>query len=210
MTLAAKKIYKSYGNSPVLQGASLEVDLGELHLLIGPSGCGKTTLLRVMSLLEPADQGEISLDGVTYTYRDLRKAASWSTNWPFRSRVAMVFQQLFMWPHLQVGEAIRLSTRGAFDLESHADRLGVGMLLSRFPNELSLGQRQRLALLRALATGADYLFFDEITSALDREASGRTLALVDELVRNGRGVVMVTHNPEALAHMAHKKHELNS
>lgn len=196
MGLAALGIYKSYGPQRVLSGVDLCIEPGEICLLVGPSGSGKTTLLRILSLLEKPDGGVISLDGQTFSYLPVTGHAAWTVNESYRRRVTMVFQQLFMWPHIPMKTAIELTASGTFDLDRLASRLEVADVLGRFPNEVSLGQRQRVAILRAISTNADYYFLDEITSALDKRMSSEVVSLIRDLQERGKGIVLVTHSPE--------------
>ena len=195
MRLELTGVTKSFGTHRVLDGISLE--LAEVHafVLIGPSGGGKSTLLRLLAGLERADAGEVAIDG-TALPRDeegLRK---------YRCGVGTVFQAYNLFPHLAALENIVLplekvhglghaeareramETLRRFQLEAHAHKK---------PAELSGGQKQRVAIARAVAIKPRILLFDEPTSALDPEMTAEVLEMIEELKREGRDLVLVTH-----------------
>jgi ABC-type polar amino acid transport system ATPase subunit len=208
MALSCTNISKSYGDISVLCDASITIYAGQLHVILGPSGSGKTTLFRILSLLEPADSGRIELDGQEFRHLPLYGQNAWRKNLAYRKRVSLVFQQLFMWPHISLKESIELGAR-VDTWKKHVDGLGLTDVLHRFPNQVSLGQKQRAAFLRALATGADFLFFDEITSALDGDATSAVLRIIDELLDAGKGIILVTHNPERLSNQKYTLHNIS-
>jgi len=200
MTLSCKSISKKYGSREILKDFSLKISPGEFHLLLGPSGSGKSTLMRLFSLLEPVDSGSIALGDVYFQHIPISNPKSWEVNKAYRQRVTMVFQQLFMWPHMTNLDGILKTAKLPVDtVMAYASRLKVDDCINRFPNEVSLGQRQRLAIIRALSTDADFYFFDEITSALDKEASVEVINIVTELCSANKSVVLVTHTPEMVA-----------
>jgi ABC-type polar amino acid transport system ATPase subunit len=193
--LSGKALTKSFGNHCVLRGVDAEVELGGITAVVGPSGSGKTTLLKALALLEPPDDGKVILDGVEYDFPLLQGRVLV----PPYPRLTVVFQQLFTWPHLTLRENIALPLRTLgrdpdgkqvrelitlFDMEDYLDR---------YPNQVSLGQRQRAALVRALALGPQYLLLDEVTSALDIEQVGVVLAHLQRLREQGVGILLVTH-----------------
>jgi len=191
--LQGENLVKSYGARVVLRRVSLTVQSAGLSVLIGPSGCGKSTLLRALSLLEPPDAGRISLDSTSLEFpharvpRDLRP-------WP---TVTVVFQQHFLWPHLTLRSNILLPIRRAHDREERMATLvaafGLETVLDRYPNEVSLGQRQRAALVRGLALRPRYILLDEITSALDVEQSAKILRFFLDGGARETGLLIVTH-----------------
>ncbi len=193
MKLKISKISKVYPNGSVgVDGVDLDVDDGQLAVLLGPSGCGKTTLLRLISGLEVPDKGRIILDN-----QDI-------TDWePKRRDVAMVFQNYALYPHMTVRQNLEfgLKARGTDQMEREkavewaADLLDLKGYLNRRPKELSGGQRQRVALGRAIVRRPRLYLFDEPLSNLDAELRmrmrGEILALHDRL----RGTsIYVTHD----------------
>ena len=182
------------GGVQALRGLSLEVRAGEYLVLVGPSGCGKTTMLRLIAGLESPTAGRVLLDA--------QDATSWP---PLRRDVALVFQDASLYPHLSVRENLafgprmqRLSRQAIRErVEQTATQLGLAELLARRPQELSGGQRRRVALGRALARRPRFLLLDEPLSGLDPPAR---LELRGELARLHRErpttTVHVTHDQE--------------
>lgn len=189
--LIGKKITKKFGENPVLDKVNISIERGKITTLIGPSGSGKTTLLRVMSLLEQADSGAVSIDGIDYRHPGEDEDAI--LPWP---KISVVFQQLFLWPHLTLRQNILLPLGKEKDLSYMEELLvmfDMNEFVDRYPNQASLGQRQRTALVRALVLEPDYLLLDEITSALDIEQVAVVLKHVQTLRDRGVGILIVTH-----------------
>src|SRR5882762_6170283 len=143
--LSAQGLHKHYAGRPVLDDVDIDVTPGSITALLGSNGCGKSTLLRSLALLEPADGGVVSVDGHEYPASVTTLAPP---PWP---TITMVFQQLFLWPHLTIRRNITLAQKesGARTEERFSDvvrAFGLESLLDRYPNEVSLGQRQRVAL----------------------------------------------------------------
>lgn len=194
--LNATKLTKTYDNREVLKEVDITIEPGKITSLIGPSGAGKTTLLRVLSMLEKPNSGNISFDNKKVEL-PIQKNDQVSP-WP---EVSVVFQQLFIWPHLTLRKNIELplEIRGTLnESRQHLDQLyrtfDMEEYLDRFPNEVSLGQRQRVALVRALALKPKYLLLDEITSSLDVEQSEIILSHLVEIKKQGVGILMVAHD----------------
>jgi len=189
--LIGKNITKKYGDNIVLEDVDVVIERGKITTLIGPSGSGKTTLLRVMSLLDHSDSGTISIDGSDYQHPAEGEDAI--LPWP---KISVVFQQLFLWPHLTLRQNILLPLSGDKDL-SHMEELltmfDMNEFIDRYPNQASLGQRQRTALVRALVLEPEYLLLDEITSALDIEQVAVVLKHLQMLRDKGVGILIVTH-----------------
>lgn len=193
--LIARDLTKTYGGTRVLDGVSAEFTTGSITALIGPNGCGKSTLLRALSLLDPPDTGKVTVDEDVFTF-PLAKGRKIVGPWP---RVTLVFQQLFLWPHLTIRQNIMLP----LDVGNCADRIGrvdslirildMSEYVDRYPNQVSLGQRQRAAIARALALEPKYLLLDEITSALDIEQVSTLLLHLKLLRDRGVGIILVTH-----------------
>lgn len=193
--LRLENIHKSFGDTTVLQGISLEVSHGEVVALIGASGSGKSTLLRCVNLLEQIDDGQIWLSGDDISDPRVNPDA-------IRARIGVVFQQFNLFPHLSVEKNITLSLTHVFGM-SQADaltratelleRVGLAEKARWYPDRLSGGQQQRVALARAIACQPEVLLLDEITSALDPELVGEVLELVHSLKDDGTTIVMATH-----------------
>jgi ABC-type polar amino acid transport system ATPase subunit len=192
--LAATNISKSYGRVQVLKDVTLAVHPGKITVLLGPSGAGKTTLLKCMGLLEHANSGSIRIDGRQFKF-PLTKGQPFSPPWP---ELTVVFQQHFLWPHLTIRENILLPIRKRPDLSLPGFRdlielFDMEEFIDRFPNEASLGQRQRAALARAFVLNPRFILLDEITSALDVEQIHNLFLHLTEMRRRGIGILLITH-----------------
>jgi ABC-type polar amino acid transport system ATPase subunit len=189
----AREIWKSYSNERVLRGTSIAVSRGSATVLIGPSGSGKSTLLRTASLIDEPDRGSVEIDG-SCCFDAEKKGRPSRTPWP---DITVVLQQLFLWPHLTIRSNIllpaKLRGKPLGDLNNICSSLGIGNLLDRYPNEVSIGERQRAAVARALLLRPKYLLLDEITSSLDVEQIQRMLMLLDLKLQEGVGLIVVTH-----------------
>jgi|SRR5215213_2060299 len=193
--LIGNNITKIYGTKVALTDVNVSISPGEITALIGPSGSGKSTFLRALSLLDPPDKGNITVDDEIYVFP--KKNGNMTTPpWP---KLTIVFQQLFLWPHLSMRQNITLpseNTNGSkrkTSIEELIELFDMEEFIDRFPNEVSLGQRQRVAIARALALEPKYLLLDEITSALDVEHVGRLLNHLKVLRDRGTGILLVTH-----------------
>lgn len=179
----------------MLRGIDIEIEPGKITALIGPSGSGKTTLLRTLALLEKPDSGRIWIDGASYNF-PLSNGTKIRVPYP---RVTVVFQQLFLWPHLTLRQNITLPlrNRNGHGQSAYVDELlaifGMENFIDRYPNEVSLGQRQRAALVRALALNPEYILLDEITSSLDVEQVSAILSHLQMLRDKGIGILIITH-----------------
>ncbi|MEK7185477.1 MAG: ATP-binding cassette domain-containing protein [Patescibacteria group bacterium] len=188
--LTTKNITKyNQEKTTVLESVDIEVKPGTITSLIGPSGAGKTTLLNVMAFSAFPDKGEITIDDKKFSFPingELTPHAS--------SSVAMVFQQLFLWPHLTLRENITISNKSSeSEVRELISAFGMEGFIDRYPNQTSLGQRQRAALARAIALKPRYLLLDEVTSALDIEQIESVVKYLEKLRSNGTGIVAVTH-----------------
>jgi putative ABC transport system ATP-binding protein len=195
------KTYRTAGEEiAVLRGVNLDIAGGERVALSGESGSGKSTLLHLVAGLDAADRGEITLNGDTIT--DLSDAARAALR---RDRLGLVFQQFNLIPSLSVEDNLAFQSRiaGKHDVKWQAElveRLGLGKLLKRYPEQLSGGQQQRVAIGRALATKPLLLLADEPTGNLDEDTADNVLALTRDLVvRTGCGFLMVTHSARLAA-----------
>ncbi|MFI2564874.1 amino acid ABC transporter ATP-binding protein [Paenarthrobacter sp. NPDC089989] len=190
-----KDLRKSYGNNEVLKGISLTVEPGQVVCLIGPSGSGKSTLLRCVNLLEQPNAGTINVGKFEATDPDVDLNR-------MRQSVGMVFQHFNLFPHLSVLDnctisqvkVLKRSKSEAADVaRRNLERVGLGHLADRFPDQLSGGQQQRVAIARALSMDPQLMLFDEPTSALDPETVGDVLAVMRKLAQEGMTMLVVTH-----------------
>jgi len=190
------KTYRSAGEQvAVLRGVNLDIATGERVALTGESGSGKSTLLHLIAGLDAADGGEIRVEGTALSeLNDAGRAAL------RRDRLGLVFQQFNLIPSLNVEDNLAFQARigGRHDAVWHGElveRLGLGALLKRYPEQLSGGQQQRVAIGRALATRPPLVLADEPTGNLDEATADEVLALARGLVaRTGGGFLMVAHS----------------
>ncbi|HEX4084730.1 MAG TPA: amino acid ABC transporter ATP-binding protein [Chthoniobacteraceae bacterium] len=195
MKLELAGVTKSFGAHRVLDDISLNLPSVHAFVLIGPSGGGKSTLLRILAGLEHPDSGRVSIDGAALPgdEESLRQ---------YRRGAGTVFQAYNLFPHLSALDNILLPLEKAHGL-AHAEAESRAMdTLRRFqleaharkkPAQLSGGQKQRVAIARAVAIKPRLLLFDEPTSALDPEMTAEVLEMIEELKREGRDLVLVTH-----------------
>ena len=190
-----KNLEKHFGNVEVLKGISTEIKSGEVLVIIGPSGSGKSTFLRCLNLLEEPTGGEIFFEGKKLNAKGTNVNA-------LRERIGMVFQQFNLFPHMSVKKNIeiapmKLLKQSAEEASKNADelleRVGLSDKALAYPNQLSGGQKQCIAIARSLAMHPDVMLFDEPTSALDPEMVGEVLELMKELAHSGMTMVVVTH-----------------
>ena len=193
--LIGENIRQSYAGHEILNGINLSVAPGQITAVLGPSGAGKSTLLRTLSLLDLPDSGRVIVDDATYTFPQKSKNQVIGP-WP---KLTVVFQQLFLWPHLTLRQNILLPLeklnpdRMNGEVTALIERFELEDLVDRYPNEVSLGQRQKVALVRALVLKPKYLLLDEITSALDVEHVSKVLEHLQTLKAQGTGILLVTH-----------------
>ena len=188
-------VSKWYGDFQVLEDCSTRVEKGEVVVVCGPSGSGKSTLIKCVNGLEPFQQGDITVDGIS--------VGDEKTNLPqLRSRIGMVFQNFELFPHISVLENIKLAqlkVLGRSDDEAAdkggmlLERVGLADQADKHPAQLSGGQQQRVAIARALAMDPIAMLFDEPTSALDPEMINEVLDVMQELAAEGMTMMVVTH-----------------
>ncbi len=193
--ISIKNLHKKFGDLHVLRGVDLQVEEGEVVVIIGPSGSGKSTILRCINYLEEPSDGEIVVDGITLSRQE-------SVINKVRAEVGMVFQRFNLFPHMTVLENIELAPvkvrkmpkpeaqKIALDL---LDKVGLADKANAYPEQLSGGQQQRVAIARALAMRPRVMLFDEPTSALDPEMVKEVLDVMKTLVKDGMTMVVVTH-----------------
>lgn len=193
--ITLEHVNKHFGALHALKDISGVFAKGEVAVLCGPSGSGKSTLIRTINRLEEIDGGRITVAGV-----DVHGAGT-DLN-AFRQRVGFVFQQFNLFPHLSVLDNITLAPRklrGTVRAEAEdaalllLDRVGLRGKAAAFPESLSGGQAQRVAIARSLAMNPEVMLFDEPTSALDPEMVSEVLAVMTELAQEGMSMVCVTH-----------------
>jgi polar amino acid transport system ATP-binding protein len=200
-----EKVSKAYGGLPVLREVSLEVNAGEVVVLIGGSGSGKTTLLRCINRLETIDAGRIWVNGVRIGATEANGHERPETEAELnakRSRIGMVFQRFNLFSHMTALQNVALAPvmvqkMTPTDAEALARRLlqkvGLGDKLDAYPSRMSGGQQQRVGIARALAMNPDLMLFDEPTSALDPELVGEVLDTMRKLSEEGMTMIVVTH-----------------
>ncbi|HFU4466184.1 TPA: amino acid ABC transporter ATP-binding protein [Streptococcus suis] len=193
--ISIKNLHKYFGKNEVLKGIDLDIQQGQVVVIIGPSGSGKSTFLRTMNLLEVPTKGTVTFEGVDITDKS-------NDIFKMREKMGMVFQQFNLFPNMTVLENITLSpikTKGTAKAEAEAkakellEKVGLPDKADAYPQSLSGGQQQRIAIARGLAMDPDVLLFDEPTSALDPEMVGEVLAVMQDLAKSGMTMVIVTH-----------------
>ncbi|AER18793.1 amino acid ABC transporter ATP-binding protein [Streptococcus suis] len=193
--ISIKDLHKYFGKNEVLKGIDLDIQQGQVVVIIGPSGSGKSTFLRTMNLLEVPTKGTVKFEGVDITDKS-------NDIFKMREKMGMVFQQFNLFPNMTVLDNITLSpikTKGIAKDEAEKkakellEKVGLPDKANAYPQSLSGGQQQRIAIARGLAMDPDVLLFDEPTSALDPEMVGEVLAVMQDLAKSGMTMVIVTH-----------------
>ncbi|WP_186668039.1 amino acid ABC transporter ATP-binding protein [Sporosarcina sp. BP05] len=193
--ITIKNVNKSFGAHQVLTDVSLEVPKSNVIALIGPSGAGKSTLIRTLNALEPIDNGEIIVDGVSIHGKktDINKA---------RINIGFVFQNFNLYPFLTALQNVTMAPLKVKGMSKEAAEkrgkellisLGLGDKFDAYPGRLSGGQQQRVAIARSLAMDPQVMLFDEPTSALDPEMVTEVLDAIRKLAHDGMTMVVVTH-----------------
>ena len=199
--IIAKDIKKKYNDQEVLRGIDLKIDKNEFVVILGASGSGKSTLLNILSGLEKSDSGEVVYDNESisdYSEKQLTKFR--------KDKIGFVFQQYYLLNNLTVEQNVKVGANLANNKE-YVDiikQLGLADKLSKYPNELSGGEQQRVSIARALAKKPTVLFLDEPTGALDEETGRKILEYLLKLKdKSYFTMIMVTHN-ENIAELANK------
>lgn len=188
-----KNLHKYFGELEVLRGIDLTVSESEVVCLIGSSGSGKSTLLRCINFLEEKTEGEIYIDGQLVMEKDINE---------IRQKVGMVFQRFNLFPHMTVLQNVmegpitvkKMDRKKARELAmTLLEKVNLLDKADEYPAMLSGGQQQRVAIARSLAMEPKVILFDEPTSALDPELVGEVLGVMNDLAKEGRTMIIVTH-----------------
>jgi glutamate/aspartate transport system ATP-binding protein len=188
-------VSKWYGQFQVLTDCTTKVAKGDVMVICGPSGSGKSTLIKTVNGLEPIQQGQIIVDGITVNHPKTNLSK-------LRARIGMVFQNFELFPHLSIREnltigQIKVLGRSADEANAkglkYLDRVGLLSQQDKFPGQLSGGQQQRVAIARALSMDPIAMLFDEPTSALDPEMINEVLDVMVGLAQEGMTMMVVTH-----------------
>lgn len=202
--LQVKNLVKEYGETRILDGVNLDIAQGEVVVVVGPSGCGKSTLLRCINALEPIQGGQVLLEGKVVGKDHLEE---------LRQKIGMVFQSYDLFPHLRVLDNItiaptKVQKRKKEEVQAEAEellsRVGLGDKANSYPRQLSGGQKQRVAIVRALCMHPEILLFDEVTAALDPEMVREVLDVMLDLAKQGRTMIIVTHEMQFAKAVADK------
>lgn len=194
--ISYKNVNKYYGDYHALRQINLEIEPGQVVVLLGPSGSGKSTLIRTMNALESIDDGSLVVNGHELANTSSKELVN------LRKEVGMVFQHFNLYPHKTVLENITLapikvlkqSKKEAMEIaEKYLKFVNMWERKDSYPSMLSGGQKQRIAIARGLAMHPKLLLFDEPTSALDPETIGDVLSVMQKLANDGMNMVVVTH-----------------
>ena len=204
--LEVKDMVKAYDGDPIFDGFSMDVETGDVVAVLGPSGCGKSTLLRCINGLEKIQGGDILLRGESVVKREKDMP-------DVRKKIGMVFQSYELFGHMKVLDNLTLGPVKAKGEDKAAaekralallDRVGLKDKADSYPRSLSGGQQQRVAILRAMLMDPELFLFDEVTAALDPEMVQEVLALVGELAKEGKTMLIVTHEMEFARKVANR------
>ncbi|MBR4719553.1 MAG: amino acid ABC transporter ATP-binding protein [Lachnospiraceae bacterium] len=193
--LKVEHLHKEFDGFTVLDDINMTVNSGEVVVIVGPSGCGKSTFLRCLNGLETIEDGKVLLDGkvINPVNADIVK---------YRQKIGMVFQSYDLFPHKTILNNITLAPlkvqkrnkeEAVNEAISLLDRVGLSNKKDQYPRQLSGGQKQRVAIVRALIMHPEILLFDEVTAALDPEMVREVLEVVLSLAKEGRTMMIVTH-----------------
>ncbi len=206
--LELKNIHKEFDSNVILKDLSLNVEKGDVIVILGPSGCGKSTLLRCINGLETIQGGEILLDGEVISNRKKDMHL-------IRQKIGMVFQSYDLFPHLTVMKNLLLGPKHAHDLNLNMDevqkeaemwleRVGLADKKNAYPRQLSGGQKQRVAIVRMLCLHPEVMLFDEVTAALDPEMVREVLDVMMDLANDKKTMLIVTHQMQFARAVADK------
>lgn len=196
--LEIKDIHKSFGDNNILKGVNLEINKGDVVVILGPSGSGKTTLLRCINFLEKADSGQAIFDDLQVNLHNATKKQIHEV----RQKTAFVFQNYNLFNNKTALENVtegliigrKVPKQQANELAKKAlNKVGLDGKYDAYPSQLSGGQQQRVGIARALALNPDIILFDEPTSALDPELVGEVLEVMRDIANEGTTMLVVTH-----------------
>ncbi len=187
--LEVRNLVRRFDGRTVVDDVSLTIEAGQVTCLLGPSGCGKSTTLRMIAGVDMQDQGTIHVDGKLICDTVFRIP-------PERRSIGLMFQDFALFPHLSVAENIAFGLKGAATprVDALLERVSLSGFGPKYPHELSGGEQQRVAILRAILHNPTLLLADEPTGNLDWEMSLRLLTLLSELNRMGKTIVIATHD----------------
>ncbi|TCL58848.1 putative ABC transport system ATP-binding protein [Kineothrix alysoides] len=212
MFIIVKNLKKSYSagenKSEILKEVSLELEKGQIGVILGPSGSGKSTLMNIIGGVDHADSGSIHVDGLEITALDDDKLTDYR-----RDSVGFIFQFYNLIPNLTVTENIEVVSnisKAPLNIDAVLKAVGLEVKRRSFPRELSGGEQQRVAIARAIVKNPKLLLCDEPTGALDYETSRDVLSLLQKVNREfGTSILMITHNT-AIGDMANVVYKLRS
>lgn len=201
--ISLRDVTKTYGQGEtqvqVLRGVNLDIREGEFLVILGESGCGKSTLLNIIGGMDQLTTGTFTFDGKDYSHTDEKTLTMFR-----RNSIGFIFQAYNLMPTLTAKENLEFIgelCENAMDAETALERVGLGKRMDNYPAQMSGGQQQRVSIARALVKHPRIILADEPTAALDYETSIEVLTVLEEVIRGGTTVLMVTHNEE-IAKMA--------
>lgn len=200
--LSAQAIHKSFGDHKVLKGIDLVAHTHDVVSILGSSGSGKSTFLRCLNLLETPDSGTLNINGESLVFNGNKALQHGKQVLNIRKQVSMVFQNFNLWSQMTILDNVTMApikvlgvpkAKAIAQAEMYLEKVGIYEKRNAYPSMLSGGQQQRCAIARALAMEPRILLFDEPTSALDPELVGEVLRIIKLLAKEGRTMVLVTH-----------------
>lgn len=194
--IETRHLYKRFGQVTALEDINIRINRGEFVAIMGASGSGKTTLMNILTCLDTVSEGQVLLDGIDAAGLDEEGRRKFRAD-----KIGLVFQQFHLIPYLTALENIMLAQHYHSVVDEAAARqvleqVGMTPRMSHLPSQLSGGEQQRVCIARALVNQPPIIFADEPTGNLDEENEQRVLDLLNHIHRQGRTIVMVTHNPD--------------
>ncbi|WP_404273141.1 ABC transporter ATP-binding protein [Yersinia similis] len=194
--IETRHLYKRFGQVTALEDINIRINRGEFVAIMGASGSGKTTLMNILTCLDTVSEGQVLLDGIDAAGLDEEGRRQFRAD-----KIGLVFQQFHLIPYLTALENIMLAQHYHSVVDEEAARqvleqVGMTPRMGHLPSQLSGGEQQRVCIARALVNQPPIIFADEPTGNLDEENEQRVLELLNHIHRQGRTIVMVTHNPD--------------
>ncbi|POD94474.1 ABC transporter ATP-binding protein [Pectobacterium odoriferum] len=194
--IETRQLYKRFGQVTALDNINIRIARGEFVAIMGASGSGKTTLMNILTCLDTVSEGQVLLDGVDAAGLDEEGRRQFRAD-----KIGLVFQQFHLIPFLTALENVMLAQHYHSVVDEVAaqrvlEQVGLAHRVDHLPSQLSGGEQQRVCIARALVNEPPVIFADEPTGNLDEENERQVLDLLKDLHRQGRTIVMVTHNPE--------------